>query len=505
MKMLLAPQLERLSLLVTLVDLPDFETSTKDRTPEQIKEVIDSIVLIFDGMRDQVPPPKAHPNALPNVVFERIDLSYIKTMAKPLSPPAMEMFGSPSGSENKASYEGARLDYVKDVTGVIQEFVDEELPATSDSKLIKDIKNQLMNKHLWASYAPLADILWPASDQLPYLTRGPVVMLDSMVNKTGPVLTEVRRLDSESIYVGLISFSIQWAVLFDGSGKFNFRQGFELREAIGVWDQVVGFHAAKHHLGRRIFTAQVCQVFMTELRIGVKCNLSAMNLLAADVWTADYALLNTDYVPNGKIDGVPFSAGGQYLAGRTCLKDYRQHILKPTAHKLPKPDTDFAKYVLRTLQRSTDGGEWLRDYKTNAGKDNKNAFLLAERWVALKEFGSSRIWLREPPVWNAVRKRLGAIFAPKGCETYDFADGVQEQVSVGYNSLGAAAASQGYMVAENVHVLEVQSQTLKQELKSDIEKVRQLMIKIGGVPSLGDSLALPGALHGSVVQTMEVS
>lgn len=199
--MLLLPQLEKLSLLVTLVDLPDFAKSTEDRTPEEIKVVIDQIVVIFDAMRTAVPPPTSHPNALPNVVLERIELVYINTMAKPNTAPAMEMFGSAVGSKNKGLYETALGEYVQGVTKEIADYVDEELPASTDSQLVKNIKSQLMNKHLWANYGPLAEILWPASDRLPYVTRGPVNTLDNMLQNTGPALVEVRRLESDPIYV----------------------------------------------------------------------------------------------------------------------------------------------------------------------------------------------------------------------------------------------------------------------------------------------------------------
>lgn len=295
----------------------------------------------------------------------------------------------------------------------------------------------------------------------------------------------------------------------DPAGKFNNRQDMDQREYIGILDQVVGFHGAKHRLGPRVFTARVCDIVMTELRLGIPSLQSAMVSVLQDEWTAKYALANFKYAPSGKIKGVKFSSGERYIAARTLLKDYRQFIIKPKKAKNKKPDTDgdeFLEFVLHALEGATDDGEWIKDYRNNSGKDNKNASLLCERYLTLtKAGGSSRMWLYQPPVWASVRVRLGDLFSPVEGKGFNFGDGLIAKPAVEYEALGDGAAATGYRAAENVEVLNRQSQTLEGHLKTQIEKVRLLLIDIAGIPGPADSPALPQPVFDSVMKTMSVS
>lgn len=280
------------------------------------------------------------------------------------------------------------------------------------------------------------------------------------------------------------------------------------REHLGHFDRVVMSRGAQHPLGQRAVSAGACEVVVRSRRTGIESLIGAMGSVVPNKWTGEFAERNKAYLPACKIGEVEYEAGDKFIAARTCLKDVRQALLKPSRYNMPDDKGEpHLEFIIKALKGSCST-EWRENYKDNSKKDDKNTQRLLERYVSLQAGSASYMWLMEPSVWESIRVKWAGLFSVVPDAPYVFADNMTERPGGGgeepYISLSDIATETGFLAAENVHILNVQSRALEVSLKSDILKARALLVSIAGIAGPDDSLVLPASAFAAINEALRV-
>lgn len=187
-KLLVDPQLERMTMLTAHTTFPKHGAK---RTDAELHDVLKKIKSAIKDCRGDDPLIKTYPALLPALVLDQIDVEFLKIMSPPGEVSAMELFGSPNGSPEKERYTAKVEAYTAACTLVFEAFVTAQRLSHTDSTVLRDLVNDLVNKHLWFSDPALWRRIWPSCDLMPYMTSNPLSQADQMVSQMGKATVEV--------------------------------------------------------------------------------------------------------------------------------------------------------------------------------------------------------------------------------------------------------------------------------------------------------------------------
>jgi hypothetical protein len=177
----------KLRFLCTPMSLESVEAFEERTAKLQGDEADEEMRDVVRGVMDVLKETEAIPSALPPLLLEELNNSYIRHLS-----PLIGLFGCQKDRMEWKAYDDAYSKYSEEVEQLLSAKVASVVEDAADNEDLKKINEHLIIKWAWLNKGIFDGQKWSTSTRIPLLTQTVIKNLDSMVDEIGPSFEEVR-------------------------------------------------------------------------------------------------------------------------------------------------------------------------------------------------------------------------------------------------------------------------------------------------------------------------
>jgi len=168
---------------MSLESVEAFEERTAKLQGDEADEEMRDVVR---GVMDVLKEKEAIPSALPPLLLEEVNNSYIQHLS-----PLIGLFGCQKDRMEWKAYDDAYSKYSEEVEQLLSGKVASVVEDAADNEDLKKINEHLIIKWAWLNKGIFDGQKWSTSTRIPLLTQTVIKNLDSMVDEIGSSFEEV--------------------------------------------------------------------------------------------------------------------------------------------------------------------------------------------------------------------------------------------------------------------------------------------------------------------------